>query len=62
MLYSVLLMSMPWRRLRCGKVTDFEGGVRAVSFMGGGYVPVHLRGSRFEGMIAVADWCECIDS
>ena len=42
--------------LRGGKVTDFEGGVRAVSFAAGGYIPEHIRGSRFEGLISVADW------
>jgi len=38
------------------KVTDFEGGVRAVAFMSGGYLPTRLRGSRHHGFISVADW------
>ena len=42
--------------LRGGKVSDFEGGVRAAAWMGGGYVPAPIRGTRFEGLISVADW------
>ena len=32
------------------------GGVRAAAWMGGGYVPAPIRGTRFEGLISVADW------
>ena len=42
--------------LRGGKVSDFEGGVRAVSFMAGGFLPPDLAGTRYAGIIAVADW------
>lgn len=42
--------------LRGGKVSDFEGGVRALSFMSGGYLPAALRGTTFTGYISVADW------
>ena len=42
--------------LRGGKVSDFEGGVRAVSFISGGYLPSYLNGSRHTGYISVADW------
>ena len=42
--------------LRGGKVSDFEGGVRAVSFISGGYLPASVRGSRHTGIISVADW------
>lgn len=42
--------------LRGGKVTDFEGGVRAVSFIGGGYLPDAVRGTSHSGYISIADW------
>jgi arylsulfatase B len=42
--------------LKGSKVSDFEGGVRAVSFVSGGYLPINVRGSHHSGLIAVADW------
>eukprot|EP00038_Savillea_parva_P017529 m.20629 g.20629 ORF g.20629 m.20629 type:complete len:718 (-) comp3812_c0_seq1:251-2404(-) len=42
--------------LRGGKVTDFEGGVRGVSFLSGGYLPESVRGSRHHGYMSIADW------
>jgi hypothetical protein len=42
--------------LRGSKVSDFEGGVRTVAFLAGGYLPAAVRGGSFSGYIAVADW------
>lgn len=42
--------------LRGGKQTDFEGGVRAVAFVNGGYLPRHRRGDKEEGIMHIADW------
>lgn len=39
-----------------GKYSDFEGGVRTNAFVSGGFIPKHRRGSKFEGVINVADW------
>ena len=45
--------------LRGSKVSDFEGGVRTVAFLAGGYLPPAVRGGSFSGFISMADWCEC---
>merc|ERR1719454_1494604 len=42
--------------LRGGKLSDWEGGVRTNAFLSGGYVPPERRGSRFSGVISIADW------
>jgi len=42
--------------LRGGKFSDFEGGVRANAFLSGGFIPERLRGTRFDGLISIADW------
>jgi len=42
--------------LRGSKVSDFEGGVRVVSFLAGGYLPENVRGGTHRGYIAFADW------
>jgi len=42
--------------LRGGKYSEFEGGVRAAAFVGGGFVPEPARGTAVDGMIAIADW------
>jgi hypothetical protein len=39
-----------------GKFSNFEGGVRVVSFLAGGWVPARLRGSTSQALIATADW------
>ena len=44
--------------LRGGKVSDFEGGVRVVSFISGGFLPPALSGTRHRGYIHIADWYE----
>ena len=44
--------------LRGSKTSDFEGGVRAVSFLNGGdnVLPAAVRGGRHTGLVSVADW------
>lgn len=42
--------------LRGGKVSDFEGGTRAVAFLSGGFLPSHLRGTTHGGLLHVCDW------
>ncbi|CAK0871523.1 unnamed protein product [Prorocentrum cordatum] len=41
---------------RGGKTSDFEGGVRANAFVGGGYVPPAVRGKVHTGLMHIADW------
>lgn len=42
--------------LRGGKYSDWEGGVRAVAFVSGGYLPLERRGLVLEEPIHIADW------
>lgn len=42
--------------LRGGKYSEFEGGVRAAAFVGGGFIPEAVRGTVNDGTIAIADW------
>ena len=42
--------------LRGGKLTDFEGGIRAVTVVNGGYLPDARRGQVEQGMMHIADW------
>jgi len=42
--------------LRGSKTSDFEGGIRAVSWIDGGYLPANVRGGVHSGYIAIADW------
>ena len=42
--------------LKGGKTNDFEGGTRAVAFIGGGFVPTTLRGSTNHAYMHVCDW------
>lgn len=42
--------------LRGGKTDDFEGGVRSISFLGGGWLPAELRGSTNHAYIHACDW------
>ena len=42
--------------LRGGKETDFEGGVRAISFVTGGLLPDHRRGDVETGYVHTCDW------
>jgi len=42
--------------LRGGKSSMFEGGVRSVAFVSGGYLPAARRGQKEEGLVHLADW------
>lgn len=42
--------------LRGSKRSNFEGGVRSCACVSGGVVPLHVRGTRADGMIAAWDW------
>jgi len=42
--------------LRGGKGTAFEGGIRATTFVSGGYLPEARRGATEQGMLHIADW------
>merc|ERR1719158_585825 len=42
--------------LKGGKYNDWEGGIRTNAFVSGGFVPPERRGSKFEGVISIADW------
>jgi arylsulfatase I/J len=41
--------------LRGGKLTNFEGGVRANAFAAGGFLAPEVRGTRSAGLVAIAD-------
>jgi len=42
--------------LRGAKFTNFEGGIRAVSCVSGGFLPEKVRGSTQNGLIGAQDW------
>jgi len=42
--------------LRGGKKTDFEGGIRAVTFLNGGVLPRRQQGKVESGLMHIADW------
>ena len=42
--------------LRGGKYSDWEGGVRTNAFISGGLIPEKRRGSRYDGIVTIADW------
>jgi len=42
--------------LKGGKFADLEGGVRVNTFVSGGFVPKEKRGTRFSGVVSIADW------
>ena len=42
--------------LRGSKLSDWEGGIRVVSFLSGGYLPAARQGKALNGLIAMADW------
>ena len=43
--------------LRGGKYSLFEGGIRANSFVSGGFLPVAVRGTVLHGVLHISDWC-----
>jgi hypothetical protein len=38
-------------------VSAWEGGIRVAAFAAGGLIPQHMRGTKLENFIAMADWC-----
>ena len=42
--------------LRGGKYSDLEGGIRATTFISGGYLPKSRRGQKEYGLTHIADW------
>lgn len=42
--------------LRGGKYSFWEGGVRSVAFVSGGYIPTENRGSALNEIVHIADW------
>lgn len=42
--------------LRGGKFTNFDGGIRVVAFISGGYIPENMRGTSLDGLMASWDW------
>ena len=42
--------------MRGGKYSLFEGGIRANSFISGGYLPPAVRGTKLYGMMHISDW------
>lgn len=47
---------MLYDRLRGGKSSLFDGGVRVPAFIAGGFVPPRRRGTRYGGLVAIWDW------
>jgi hypothetical protein len=47
-----------------GKYSDFEGGIRTNAFISGGFIPATSRGTRYSGVMSIADWygvfCELV--
>ena len=41
---------------RGGKLSDWEGGVRANAFVSGGFLPAAARGTKATGILSIADW------
>merc|ERR1711988_312315 len=42
--------------LKGGKLSNWEGGIRAASFASGGFLPEAVRGTKNEGLMAAWDW------
>lgn len=42
--------------LRGGKMSNLEGGIRATTFVSGGYLPESQYGKKEEGIMHIADW------
>ena len=42
--------------LRGGKYASWEGGIRTLGFVSGGYLPTSVRGTQQEGVVHLADW------
>ena len=42
--------------LRGAKYSELEGGIRATTFISGGYLPESRRGQKEYGLVHIADW------
>ena len=42
--------------LKGGKMNNWEGGIRGNSFVSGGFIPAHMRGHKYEGLVTAWDW------
>merc|ERR1712125_316516 len=42
--------------LRGGKYSPFEGGLRVMAFLNGGFLPSHVAGTTFDGLVHISDW------
>eukprot|EP00117_Sycon_ciliatum_P033144 scpid65228/ scgid25566/ Arylsulfatase B; N-acetylgalactosamine-4-sulfatase len=42
--------------LRGGKMSNWQGGVRVNAFASGGLIPASMRGQKYDGYVALADW------
>ena len=39
-------------------MSDWEGGVRVNAWVSGGFLPAGARGTKVEGYMHIADWCD----
>ena len=37
-------------------MSNWDGGIRGNAFVSGGFLPPAVRGTKFEGLVAVWDW------
>jgi len=42
--------------LKGGKLSNWEGGIRGNAFVSGGWLPPAVRGTKYDGLIALWDW------
>ena len=42
--------------LKGGKYSDWEGGIRTNALISGGWVPEASRGTKYDGVVSIADW------
>jgi arylsulfatase I/J len=42
--------------LRGGKLSNWQGGIRVVAFVTGGYLPVNMRNTVKDGLVSLCDW------
>jgi arylsulfatase I/J len=42
--------------LKGGKMNNWEGGIRVNSWISGGFLPVHMRGTKYDGLVTAWDY------